>query len=129
MRQPVSSPSKFAEWINSALPGMHRKVDAEDIRDMTECGLIGRYGRFYRTDLEVVRGILQYEQLRYNRQQREEIRGSGGKIHCRRCGVELPPQPDGKKGRPREFCTACQTHRARDRYNKWYVEHRAKNPS
>ncbi len=32
---------------------------------MTECGLIGKYGGYYyRTDLERIRAVLQYEQMR-----------------------------------------------------------------
>jgi hypothetical protein len=70
----VTSPEKFAEWFNAKIPGTNRKITAADVRLMTECNLIGRYRFYERQDLETIRGILQYEQLRENRpvQQAEE---------------------------------------------------------
>jgi len=63
----VSSPEKFADWFNSKILNACRKVTADDVRIMTECNLIGRYRFYGRQDLETIRGILQYEQLRENR--------------------------------------------------------------
>ena len=119
MRQLIFSPDKFAEWFNTVVPGAYRKIDAEDVRDMTDYGLIGRYQYYGRTDLETVRAILNYEQLRQNRNRRNEIRDDEGMIHCRRCGVVLPTKAQDKRGRPKEYCSDCEAFRARERYRKW----------
>jgi hypothetical protein len=107
----------FAEWFNKAIPGAYRSITAQDVRDMTTCGLIGCYGYYMQLDLETVRAILQYEQLRQNRQKRNEIRDDDGVIHCQRCGAVLD-RPKGK-GRPREYCTACESSRSTMRNRKW----------
>ena len=119
MRQPVLSPDKFAEWFNSVVPGAYRKIDTQDVRDMTECGLIGRYNYYGRKDIETVRAILQYEQLRQNREKRNEIKDADGDIHCRRCGVLLTDEQNGKRGRPKEYCADCELLRPRERNRKW----------
>lgn len=66
MRQPILSPDRFAEWLNRVVPA-YRKITPEDARDLTECGLIGKYQYYGRADLETVRAILQYEQMREER--------------------------------------------------------------
>ena len=86
----ITSPDKFADLFNIKVPGAYREITASDIRDMTTCGIIGRYGYFIHLDIETVRRILQYEQLRENRQRRDEIRESDGAIRCGRCGVVMP---------------------------------------
>jgi hypothetical protein len=98
MAQLTTRPDKFAAEVNAKLPGAHRQISADDIRDMTTCGLIGRYGYYIHLDLETCRAILQYEQLRENRQKKDEVRDDDGVIHCRSCGVVLA-KPDGKLGR------------------------------
>jgi len=108
----------FVMWFAKAIPGAYRSITAQDVRDMTTCGLIGRYGYYMQLDIETVRAILQYEQLQHNRQKRDEIRDSDGSIHCRRCGVVLA-KPDGRRGRPREYCPDCESLRATMRYQKW----------
>ena len=60
-------PSRFATKFNAIFPGAYRPVNAADIREMAQCGLIGRHGFFERVDFEIVRGILRYEQLRGKR--------------------------------------------------------------
>ena len=60
----VAEPDRFADKFNAIVRGAYRQVTADDIRQMKHCGLIGRYGFFARDDLETVRGILLYEQLR-----------------------------------------------------------------
>jgi hypothetical protein len=119
VRLPTASLEKFVAEFNSLVPSAHRKIDTMDVRHMTDCGLIGRYGYYGRQDIEIVRAILQYEQLRQNRQKRDEIRDADGTIHCRRCGVKLAPEPDNKRGRPHEFCDKCESFRARERWSKW----------
>jgi hypothetical protein len=58
---------KFAIRFNSLFRGAHRKINAEDIREMTKCNLIGRRGYFEQLDLHTVNGILRYEFLRAQR--------------------------------------------------------------
>jgi len=114
----IVKPEDFVAWFNKAIPGAYRSIDVEDVRDMTTCGLIGRYGYYIQLDIETVRAILQYEQLHQNRQKRDEIKDDDGGIHCRRCGVVLA-KPEGKKGRPREYCPACGSLRSTMRGRKW----------
>jgi hypothetical protein len=114
----ITSPEKFADEVNAKLLGAHRQITVGDVRDMTTCGLIGKYGYYMHIDIETVRAILQYEQLRLNRQKRDEIRDKNGAIHCRRCGVVLA-KPEGKKGRPREYCPDCESSRPTMRSREW----------
>ena len=60
----VADPSRFAAKFNATVSGAYRHVTGDDIRQMAQCGLIGRYGFFDRSDLETVRGMLRYEQHR-----------------------------------------------------------------
>jgi hypothetical protein len=121
----ITSPERFAIWFNAKVPGAYRQVSADDIRDMTTCGLIGKYSEYITLDIETVRAILQYEQLRQNRQKRDEIRDTNGATHCRRCGVVLA-KPDSKRGRPNEYCDDCEPYRGRERYGKWWQTNQAK---
>ncbi len=57
-------PEQFATLFNEKVPGAHRNISAEDIICMKRCKLICRHGFYIRGDLEIVRGILEYEQLR-----------------------------------------------------------------
>lgn len=61
MRRPALRPNRFAVWFNRVVPGAYRQITAEDVLDMTQCGLIGRYGEYMQLDIEIVRGVLQYE--------------------------------------------------------------------
>lgn len=114
----IVRPEDFAAWFSKAIPGASRIIGVEDVQDMTTCGLIGRYGYYIHLDIETVWAILQYEQLRQNREKRDEIRDSDGSIHCRRCGVALAKSKT-KRGRPNEFCDKCQPFRGRERNRKW----------
>jgi hypothetical protein len=67
----MANPVRFAARFNATVPGAHRLVTGDDIRSMARCGLIGRCGFFDRSDLETVRGLLQYEQLRENAAEQE----------------------------------------------------------
>ena len=60
----VADPVKFAVKFNCTVPGAYRSVTAENIRQITRCGLIERHGFFTREDLETVRGIIMYEQMK-----------------------------------------------------------------
>lgn len=119
----ILSPVKFATEFNLMVLGAYREITAQDVREMTECGLIGKYGFYLHSDLHTVISILKYEQLRNNRQKRQEIRDSDGTIHCRRCGALLADK-GGKKGRPKEYCADCECFRAKERYRKWSVKRR-----
>jgi len=44
--QLITNPQKFADLFNAKVPGAYRQVSADDIRDMTTCGLIARYGEY-----------------------------------------------------------------------------------
>ena len=124
MMKHVTTPERFAGFFNAKVPGAYRQITAEDVRDMTTCGLIGRYGEYLKLDIETVRAVLQYEQLRQNRQTRADIRDSDGSIHCRGCGAALS-KPDGRRGRPSEYCDDCEPFRGRERYRKWQAKMRA----
>lgn len=118
MRRLIVRAEQFVEWFNRVVLGAYREITVEDVEDMVACGLIKRYGFYDDTDLQTVIGILNYEQLRENRQKRDEIKDDDGVIHCRRCGVALD-RPNGKRGRPREYCPDCEHLRGRERYRKW----------
>ena len=114
MKQPVLTPERFATLFNSIVPGAYRQVTAQDIRDMTKCGLVGRYGYYGSADIEVVRAVLQYEQLRLDREQK-----ANAVRMCKRCGGLLIEGVG--KGRPREYCFKCGPFRGRERWRKWYT--------
>ena len=120
----ITNPEKFAAEVNARLLGAHRQITVDDVRDMTTCGLIGKYGFYGHLELEMVRCVLLYEQLQQNRQKKDEIRDKNGSIHCRGCGVALD-KPGGKRGRPREYCTDCESSRATMRYQKWWRKMKA----
>jgi len=120
MESMTSNPNRFAAWFNMTYQGAHRRITTEDVEDMTTCGLIGRY-RYYSTsqDGEIIRGILQYEQLREKRSTQEATDDKEEPPSCKLCGEPLPPQCVGKRGRPRQYCPSCQSYRATERYRRW----------
>ena len=113
----IAKAEKFAEHFNRTVPGAYRKVSTEDIKDMADCGLIARYGFYVNQDLQTVIGILRYEKLWQNRQRRMSESTVSGQ--CKICGMTLPQEPEGKKGRPREYCDNCEASRLKDRNRKW----------
>lgn len=118
----ITNPDKFAARFNTMYPGAYRDVTAQDIRDMTECGLIRRYDYYSRQDLETVRGILEYEVSVERRVKKSEVTAIGNIPTCKRCARPLPTIPVDKKGRPREYCPDCESVRSRERYRKWRRE-------
>jgi ornithine cyclodeaminase/alanine dehydrogenase-like protein (mu-crystallin family) len=94
------------------MPGAYRTVTAQDIRDLTKCSLIGRYGYYGRSDIEIVRAVLQYEQIRLKREQQANTVRT-----CKRCGEVLPESE--RVGRPREYCSDCEKNWGRERWRKW----------
>jgi len=122
----IASPDKFAAEFNHMVPGAYRSIDAQDVRDMTHCGLIGRYGHYGRPDIETIRGILQHEELRQKRADKDTTVQNQEPLRCKRCGKPLSYQQYGKKGRPREYCPACEAFRARERYQRYSTTRKLK---
>jgi len=114
----ITCAEKFADTFNLKVPGAHRQVSADDIREMTACGLIARYGYFIQLDIETTRAILQYEDLRRKRLT-DTVQESKDGHSCKLCGKPLRIEPEGKKGRPRHYCPECQPSRARERHRRW----------
>lgn len=123
--QLITNAQKFADLFNAKVPGAHRQITVDDVRDMTTCGLIGRYSYYIHLDIETVRSILRYEKLREYREKRDDIKDGNGVIHCRGCGVALDARPKNKRGRPNEYCAECEPFRRRERNRKWRIKHRA----
>jgi len=119
----ITSAEEFAEQFNEKYPGIFRRITREDINDMTACGLIHRYrGYSSSMDGETVRAILQYEQLREKRsvQQNKDEKDP----ICKICGKLLPPNPEGKVGRHKEYCSECEPIRNRDRQKRLRYRYR-----
>lgn len=119
MEPMITSPEKFAIWFNRSVPGAYRQITVEDARLMSQCGLIGRYQYYGQSDLRTVIGILQYELLREKRIEKQEKKVLAEVPRCKRCGEPLPPQPEDKKGRPKEYCQECEPSRTKERHRKW----------
>ena len=114
-----TSPNKFAEEFNQTVPGAYRRITPDDVRDMHDCGLIGKYYYFGQNDIETVRAILRYEELRRQRIEKQPSDSISDIRTCRLCGITLPAEPIGKYGRPKEYCASCEPVRAKKRYQKW----------
>ena len=120
MEPMTSNPEKFATWFNMKFPGAYRSITKDDIIDLTECGLIHRYGHFSLSqDLETIRAILQYEKLWEKRSERESAEDKLEPPKCKKCKQPLPPKFEGKKGRPKEYCHSCESSRNAERYRSW----------
>jgi hypothetical protein len=117
MEPMIISPDKFAAWFNAQVTGASRPMTAADIRLLTECGLIGRYGYYGRQDLETVRCVLMYEALREKRREKPEPRSTAEPPRCKGCGQPL--SAESRIGRPKEYCPGCEPARARLRSRKW----------
>lgn len=126
MGQVITSPSKFASHFNAKVPGAYRHISVQDIQDMTECGLIKKHGYYLSDDLHTVIGILNYEQLRDRRTQKEARVAIDEPSRCNLCGRPLPPGPEGKPGRPRQYCRRCESSRGSERYRKWHAKRKLK---
>ncbi|MBA7634088.1 hypothetical protein ES703_41667 [subsurface metagenome] len=113
----TSNAERFADLFNAKLPGAYRQITVQDIRAMTDCGLIRRYGYYIHSDLITVMALLQYERSIEKRMKPPEDKPQI--LCCKLCGEPLPTKPEGKKGRPREYCSKCESLRRKDRYRKW----------
>lgn len=121
----TSNAERFAAQFNTKLLGTYRQITVQDIRAMTDCGLIRRYGYYIHSDLETVRAVLQYEQLIKKRMKKPTVEDKLQILCCKLCGDPLPTKPEGKKGRPREYCPKCESLRRRNRYRKWRIRRKA----
>ena len=114
----ITSPKKFAALFNEKYVGANRRVTVEDVICMTSCKLIGRHDYYLRDDLEIVRGVLEYEQLRERQPAQEYSEDKSGSRKCKICGQTLLYEPESKAGRPKEYCSECQTVRSKERKKK-----------
>ena len=121
----LTSPDRFAAVFNMTFPDAYRIITGQDVRDMTECGLIREHGGYYsRADLQRIRAVLQYEQMRQARSAKVTIKDKLESPKCKMCGKPLPLQSEGKKGRPREYCSNCESSRNKERYRRWRKKRR-----
>lgn len=119
----TSSPKTFAEWFNDKYPGAYRQVGAEDVKDMTDSGLLYHRGYYSGSiDGETIRCVLQYEQMRKNRLTQQDKENK--LLLCKICNQPLLPNPEGKVGRHREYCSECELARYRNRQKKSYYRRR-----
>ena len=116
----ITSLDKFAAWFNMKYPGAYRRITTRDVEDMTSCGLIRRY-RYYSEsqDGETIRAVLQYEQMREKRSAKQDTKDRLESPSCKMCGGPLPSDPEGKRGRPREYCSDCESLRNMERHRRW----------
>ena len=115
----ITNPDKFAVWFSEKYPGAYRRITAEDVSDLTTCGLIGHHQYYSKSrDGETVRGILEYEQMMEKRFVKETIDNNQESPTCKICSQPLPTETDNKIGRPREYCPECQSLRNKDRQKR-----------
>ncbi len=120
----TSNAERFADLFNTKLPGAYRQITVQAIRAMTDCGLIRRYGYYIHSDLETVRAVLEYEQLLEKRMKKPAVEDKLEPPRCKICGQLLTTKPEGKKGRPREYCQKCEKSRYKERYRRWRARER-----
>ncbi|MFC1893714.1 hypothetical protein ACFLYR_06795 [Chloroflexota bacterium] len=127
MESMTSNPNRFAAWFNEKYLGAYRRITTEDVEEMTNSRLIGRF-RYYSPpqDGETIRGILQYEQLREKRSERGSAEDKLEPPKCKMCGKPLPPELESKTGRPREYCWECESFRNQERQKKSRRQRRGK---
>ena len=94
----ITDPERFAEWFNMSYRGAYRRVSVEDIRDMTECGLICR-SRCYSPsqDGETIHAVLRYEQMRQKRSAKLLNECEPEQPSCKMCSQPLSPEPESNK--------------------------------
>ena len=114
----ITSPDKFAALFNEKYVGANREISAEDVIYMTRCKLICRHGYYIRDDLEMVRGVLEYEQIRGQRSAQQSTDDELKPRKCKMCGHALPVELEDKTGRPKEYCPECESFRNKERKGK-----------
>ena len=118
MRELTSSPARFARDFNATVPGAYRRMTPEDIRVLSDCGLVGRYGYYGQEDIRTIIGLLDYEQYLKKQEKKAETMTADGQRLCKMCRQPLPPEPEGKKGRHREYCDKCEPYRSTERWRR-----------
>ena len=116
--QIITNAHRFAEFFNTKVPGAYRRITARDILDMKSCGLIGHSNYYGHADLEIIRGILEYEQMREKHSAKQTSEYTQEPLKCKMCGEPLPNGPEGKRGRRRQYCTGCESSRSTERKKK-----------
>ena len=116
MESMTSNPNRFATSFNVTHPDACRRITIEDVEELKLCELIHRYG-FYSTsqDGKTIMNILRYEQLREKRLEQEFSEDQPDLPKCKICGQPLPIEPEGKGGRPKEYCSRCEPFRSKER--------------
>ena len=114
----ITSPKKFAALFNEKYIGANRQITVEDVICMTSCKLICRHDYYLRDDLEIVRCILEYEQMREQKHAQQFTDNRLEPRKCRMCGHPLPTEPEYKSGRPKEYCSGCESFRDKERKKK-----------
>lgn len=112
----TSNPQKFALLFNRMVPGAYRKLTVDDVRKLTELGLVGRYGYYCSDDRWTVIGILQWEQYREGRggMSARNTSHDHDQRTCKGCSKPLPPLADEvRPGRRGEYCRDCEPYRLR----------------
>jgi hypothetical protein len=109
----ITQPEVFANFVNTKISGAYRKITTNDVCLMTEYNLIGKYEFYGSQDLETVRGILAYEQLREKRATHQSTKLNKGFRKHQMCDQLLHPHFSDKRGRPGEYCQQCQPKIAR----------------
>ena len=125
----TANPKRFAETFNQECPGAYQTVTADDIRLMTECGIIGHYGCYGDSDIRTIVGVFRYELLREKRIEKLQPNVIPEIRKCKICGNPLPNEPVSKHGRRKEFCTECESLRVRMRHRKWKERQQVKRNS
>ena len=118
MESMTSNANRFAIWFNMTYPDAYRRITTEDIENLKSCELIHCYG-FYSTsqDGKIVMSILKYEQMLERRPSQETCDEAKPRT-CKMCGRPLPIESEDKSGRPKEYCSMCESSRNRDRKKK-----------
>ena len=116
----VVEAQQFAGLFNEKVVGAYRQVTTYDILLMARVGLIGQYDRLFSWEIETVRRILRYEQLRDKQPEPPTLSGNAPEPQvCRLCKQHLATRKEGKRGRPQLYCDACVIERARQRNREW----------
>ncbi|MFC1982972.1 hypothetical protein ACFLV5_04250 [Chloroflexota bacterium] len=106
-------------------PGAPRNITIGDVENLKECELIHRYG-FYSTsqDGKTILGILKYEKMRERKSDQKSTGYKSRPPKCKMCGQSIPEEPEGKGGRPKEYCHQCSPLRGKERQKKLRQQHR-----
>ena len=115
----IRGAEEFVVWFNMKHPGAPRPITVVDVENLKACELIHRHGLYLTSeDGKTVMGVLKYAQM-MERRTAQEANDEAEPKKCKMCGEPLPSKAQAKKGRPKQYCLACQSSRAAERYRKW----------